>query len=235
MSVHVLVWERGTLVSLDHKCSWGSFWINFIRFVWKGRLHFFREIKDPIGPKRILPLPNRRGSQSGPLNRNDPSAMQRIHHGIRKGSASWTETIPRRCSASTMESEKVQPQEYPRERNSSGLVRWGACYHSLYFLGRHSQVKIFKRNHKKLDSLPIPHHQRKREGTRIASIWRGSKVILKSQNFSKKSAFTNKSHKKHDKKEILTIFPRWSMMSPTRHTSRKSHTQIKNKLVIRSM
>ena len=107
MSVHVLVWERGTLVSLDHKCSWGSFWINFIRFVWRlGRLHFFREIKDPSDPKGSLPLPNRRGSQSGPepkrslgdathppwnqkrlilLDRNDPSAMQRIHHGIRKG------------------------------------------------------------------------------------------------------------------------------------------------------
>ena len=221
MSVHVLVWERGTLVSLDHKCSWGSFWINFIRFVWRlGRLHFFREIKDPIGRNQ---RPNR--------TQKDPYPYQQA--GITIGP--WTETIPRRCSASTMESEKVQPQEYPRERNSSGLVRWGACYHSLYFLGRHSQVKIFKRNHKKLESLPIPHHQRKREATRIASIWRGSKVILKSQNFSKKSAFTNKSHKKHDKKEILTIFPRWSMMSPTRHTSRKSHTQIKNKLVIRSM
>ena len=210
MSVHDLVWERGTLVSLDHKCSWGSFWINFIRFVWRlGRLHFFREIKDPIGPKRIPTLTQQAGITIGPWTETIPrrchaSTMEseKAHPPGPKRSLGdathppwnqkrpWTETIPRRCSASTMESEKVQPQEYPRERNSSGLVRWGACYHSLYFLGRHSQVKIFKRHHKKLDSLPIPHQQRKREATRIASIWRGlkefSKVILKSQNFKKK-------------------------------------------------
>ena len=121
MSVHVLVWERGTLVSLDHKCSWGSFWINFIRFVWRlGRLHFFREIKDPIGrnqrPNRTqkdpYPYPTG-GDHNRALNRNDPSAMPRIHHGIRKGSSSWTETIPRRCNASTMESEKVLNRNDP--------------------------------------------------------------------------------------------------------------------------
>jgi hypothetical protein len=77
-----------------------------------------------------------------------------------------------------MESEKAQPPEPKRSLGDmqctstmksewsnrknilgipSGPVRWGACYHSLYFLGKHSQVTIFKHNHKKL----IPHHNAK--------------------------------------------------------------------------